>query len=92
MQPGMLNVLAIRAEGQGDLAAAMLELRAMAERKDEIFFTRKGFRDAVDFLRQYRLLSAIWQEGSLWRNPLAKHPLPAELATALGRLGGGKDG
>lgn len=87
MTPGMMNVLAIRSDGNGDLAAAMVELRTMAERKDEIFFTRKGFKDAVDFLRQYRNLSAVWQPGSLWRNPLAKHALPAELATALGRLG-----
>jgi hypothetical protein len=89
MTPGMMNVLAIRAENGGDLAAAMVELRGMAEHKDELFFTRKGFKDAADFLRQFRLMSAIWQPGSLWRNSLAKYALPSELATALGRLGEG---
>jgi len=89
MTPGMPNILAIQAENSGDLAKAMVDLRLMAEHKDELFFTRKGFKDAAEFLRQFRLLSTIWQRDGLWRNSLAKYPLPSELATALGRLGAG---
>jgi len=50
----------------------------------------RGFAGARDFLRHYQRLSgALWQTGepaapsTLWRNPQARHRLPADLARAL---------
>ena len=98
---GMINILVLASEGDlyhdADVAAAMLGLRTRAERKDDAFFTRRGFADASDFLKQYQRLSAVLfharpvqgngQAGSLWPNPLARQRLPDDLRNALWRLG-----
>ena len=99
LPPSMINVLVLGADGPSFpadvLAAAMLWLQDRAARKDEVLFQQRGFTGTRDFLRHYRRLSgALWLAGelgaprsSLWRNPQARHPLPADLARALGDAG-----
>jgi hypothetical protein len=102
---GMLNILAIGSDSEryheADVAAAMAGLRARAERKDDPFFTRRGFLGAGDFLKQYQRLSAVLfhmplaaggQPASLlWLNAIARHRLPNDLRNALQRLGPSQD-
>jgi hypothetical protein len=96
LPPSMVNVVVLGAEGPASaadaLAPAMLRLQDRAAQKDEVFFQQRGFTGTRDFLRHYQRLSgALWMAGgpgalhaSLWRNPQARHPLPADLAKALG--------
>jgi hypothetical protein len=98
LPPAMLNLLVVAYDGgvhNGfDVAAAMNRLRTLAEQKDELFFTRRGFAGSRDFLKQYARLSAAWFRGPagapgvLWINPIAKHRLPPDLRNILLRLGG----
>ena len=93
----MINVLVLGADGPPSaaeaLAAVMLWLQDRAGRKDEALFQQHGFTGVRDFLRHYQRLSGtLWLPGaldaplaSLWRNPQARHPLPADLARALSR-------
>src|SRR6266550_1565285 len=95
LPPSMINVLLLGADGPAlaadALLPAMLGLQARAAQKDEEFFEQRGFAGVRDFLRRYQRLSgALWLAGalgaleaSLWRNPQARHPLPADLARAL---------
>jgi len=98
LPPAMINVLFLGADGPSSaadaLAPAMRSLEERAAGKDEMFFEQRGFTGTRDFQRHYRRLSgAVWfdrDEGgppSLWRNPQARHPLPADLARALSQLG-----
>lgn len=93
MPPGIVNLLwltADRAVSDADVNEAATTLRARAERKDEDYFTRRGFENAADFLRHYRHLSGIVlrQSGahSLWLNPLARHKPPPEIVSAILRV------
>ena len=92
LQPSMINVLVLGADGPSSaadtLAPTMLRLQDRAAQKDEVFFQQRGFTGTRDFLRHYQRLSgALWLTGALpvglWRNPQARHPLPADLAKAL---------
>ena len=96
LPPAMINVLVLGADGPASaadaLAPAMLWLQDRAAQKDETLFLQRGFAGTRDFLRHYQRLSgALWLVGepgvrpSLWRNPQARHPLPADLAKALGK-------
>jgi hypothetical protein len=98
---GMLNLLAISSDGEryhiDNVAAAMAGLRMRAERKDDAFFTRRGFLGAADFLKQYQRLSAVLFYAQptagdqppieLWLNAIARQHLPNDLRNALQRLG-----
>lgn len=95
MPPSIVNLLWLIAErevSEDDLNHATLTLRQLAERKDEDFFTRRGFKNAADFLKQYRNLSGIVvnQSGEriIWLNSLARHKIPPEITTAIHRLDG----
>jgi hypothetical protein len=95
LRPSMINVLVLGAEGPltaaGALAPAMLGLQDRAAHKDEVLFRQRGFTGVRDFLRHYQRLSGVlWLAGepdalraTLWRNPLARHPLAADLERAL---------
>ncbi len=95
MPPAMINVLVLGADGPSSavdvLAPAMLRLQEVATHKDEALFQQRGFTGTRDFLRHYQRMSgALWLAGeagaptaSLWRNPQARHPLPADLGRAL---------
>jgi hypothetical protein len=98
MPPSSINLLWLAVEGEvaeAELAAAAAALRQRAERKDEEYFTRRGFADAAVFLKQYQQLSGVilWQTGApaLWLNPLARHKISPELAAAIRRLGFASD-
>ena len=89
-QAGMLG--AIRPQIQTLLTPVMRTLEERATRKDDTYFQERGFAGARDFLRRYQRLSgALWLSAapgappSFWRNPQARHPLPADLARALSR-------
>ncbi len=93
MPPSIVNLLWLipeRGASEADLTRAVTTLRHLAERKAENFFTRRGFKSAAAFLKQYRQLSGIvlHQPGHniLWLNPLARHKAPPEIVTALQRL------
>lgn len=93
MPPGIINLLWLTAEQpvvEHDFSAAMLALRQMTEQKNQAYFQNRGFKDAADFLRQYRQLSGVIlrhsSASSLWLNPLAKHNLPPDLTNTLRRL------
>jgi len=93
MPPSIINLLWLIAEDdvtETDVAQAAATLRQLAERKVELFFTRRGFESAGDFLKQYGRLSGVIvrQSGEpvLWLNPLARHKAPPEIAAALRRL------
>ncbi|HOU40240.1 MAG TPA: hypothetical protein PK829_03125 [Promineifilum sp.] len=95
MPPSIINVLWLSAEGEidaDDLTHAVATVRQLAERKDDDYFARRGYRDAADFLGQYQRLSGIVRPAAgapvLWRNPTARHKIPPDLAAALGRLRG----
>ncbi len=93
MPPSVMNVLWLHDEGAleaDDFIQATVRLRQLAEGKHEDYFTRRGFKDASDFLKHYRQLSgaALWQGRlhNLWLNPLARHALPSALVNVLRRL------
>jgi hypothetical protein len=95
LPPSMINVLVLGADGPSSaadtLAPTMLRLQDRATQKDEVFFKQRGFTGTRDFLRHYQRLSGgLWLAGEpgalqarLWRNPQARHTLPADLARAL---------
>jgi hypothetical protein len=93
MPPSMINVLALGPSSAADaLAPAMLWLQDRASERDEGFFQERGFTGSREFLRHYQRLSgALWlvsepgAPSTLWRNPQARHRLPADLARALSR-------
>lgn len=94
MPPGIVNLLWLWANDdidEADVLEATKRLRTLAERKDDAFFARRGPESAAEFLRQYARLSGIvWRQAAemrLWPNPIARHRVPAELATAMQRLG-----
>ena len=93
MPPGIVNLLWMNAEqdvAETDLIGATTELRQRAERKVEEYFTRRGFKNAADFLKQYQQLSGIVlrQEGGsiIWLNSLARHKAASEIVTAIRKL------
>ncbi|GAB4508311.1 MAG: hypothetical protein OHK0046_00340 [Anaerolineae bacterium] len=93
MPPSIINVLWLKAEhpiSDDSVTQAMAMLRQLAEHKNEVFFTRRGYASAADFLKRNRQLSGIVlhqpDSNSIWLNPLAKHKLPPEIVNALNRL------
>ncbi len=93
MPPSIVNMLWLITEqdiSEADLSRAVITLRQLAERKTEEFFTRRGFKNASDFLRQYSHLSGVVLhqsgENGLWLNPLAKHKAPSEIVSAIQHL------
>lgn len=97
--PSVSNVLVVYGESSGegqvapfDVGAAMAQLRAAAERKEDDLFTRRGLEGARDYLRQAPKLSAVVvRDGAAsgaaplasWNNPQARHPLAPDLRRAL---------
>lgn len=91
MPPSAVNVL-VFSDGQAagaDLAAAGSSLRQLAESKAEGYFVKRGYKNAAEFLKQFRQLSGVLLkagDSQLWLNSLAKHALPKEVGLALQRL------
>lgn len=93
MPPSIVNLVWLipeREVSEADLNRAATNLRQLAEQKAEDFFTRRGFKSAADFLKQYNKLSGIVLpqsgENMLWLNPLARHKVPPEIVIAIQRL------
>jgi hypothetical protein len=93
MPPSIINLLWLIAErdvSEADIKLAVVKLRQLAEQKDEVFFTRRGFKNAADFLKQYPHLSGIVlhqpDQNVIWLNPLARHKAPSEIVNAIQRL------
>jgi hypothetical protein len=93
MPPSLVNFIWLFAERDIDeeaLNLANVTLRQLAERKVDDYFSKRGFTNAADFLKQYRQLSGIVlhqsSENLIWLNSLAKHKAPPELLNALKRL------
>ena len=93
MPPSIVNLLWLTSEGEiseEDLTRAAVTLRQLAESKTEDLFTRRGFKSAADFLKQFAHLSgiALHQSGGnvVWLNSLARHKAPPEIVTAIQRL------
>ena len=73
---------------EADVAGAARTLKGHAERKEDAFFSGRGYEGARDFHAHFLRLSAVLvapREPVLWQNPEARHRLPAEAATALRR-------
>ena len=106
LPPSMINVLVLAADDapyseedpstasaqalENGLRSAVTLLQERAERKDDEFFTRRGFLGARDFFKHYSRLSAIRLTTPdappvLQLQPQARHPLPPDLATLLRR-------
>lgn len=95
MPPSIINLLWLTAERdipEADLNQAAVTLRGLAERKVEEFFTRRGFENASDFLKQYSRLGGIvlhqTEANVVWLNSLAKHKPPPEMVNAIRGLKG----
>ena len=96
MPPSVINLLWLTAERdipEADLNQAAFNLRQLAESKNEAFFTRRGFKSATEFLRQYQQVSGVVLRQAagnvVWLNPLARHKALPEMVNALRRLGVG---
>ena len=106
LPPSMINILVMTAdealssvddpsESSGPslasgLRSAVTLLQERAERKDDAFFTRRGFLGTRDFFKHYSRLSAIRlitpdAPPVLWLQPQARHTLPPDLAALLRR-------
>ena len=99
MPTGAVNVLLVGVDGgvagNLDCAATVRHMVQIADTKQDMFFIQRGFHDGRDFLRALQRLSAVivrtgWDDlatvtATLWRNPLAKHPLPDDVRKLIGR-------
>ncbi|HEX9988039.1 MAG TPA: hypothetical protein VGE45_06110 [Chloroflexia bacterium] len=98
LPPSMMNILVLTADDaphSGEdltsrLGSAVTLLQERIERKDDEYFTRRGFLGARDFVRHYSRLSAIRlvtpdAPPVLRLQPQARHPLPPDLANLLRR-------
>ena len=94
LPPSMINILVMCADeasySEDDLTSGLRLLQERADRKDDEFFTRRGFLGARDFLRHFGRLSAIRLVAAgasplLRLQPQARHLLPPDLAAILRR-------
>jgi hypothetical protein len=97
LPPSCLNVLLVGTDTQVvetcSVESATAELSAYAGRGEDAIFQRYGLQGARDYQRHISRLSGVlrvagWNQAgavrkSLWRNPSARHVLPADLAQAL---------
>ena len=95
LPPGVPNALLIAIDADDaaafDVAGATRALRARADRKDEAFFSGRGFRGTRDFYDRFLRLGAVlvWSEeavgdarATLWTNRSARIALPPRAARA----------
>lgn len=98
MPPGIVNLLWLTGAREltgAELHRAAMMLRQLAEQQAQEYFTRRGFHSTADFMKQYHRLSGIVLHhaggNAVWRNELARHPVPREIAAELQRLPRGTD-
>lgn len=97
LQPSGINLLAFVLDedsaGNHEIQAAIERLQQHAVQKDDAFFARRGLTNSRHFQRQQQRLSGIIlcttlsptgpRLTTLWLNPQARHPVPAELKRRL---------
>lgn len=96
LQSGMANLLVVVVDSSSDeidLRSTMLRLKERAERKEQHLFSRHGWRGPSDFFKSYLRLSMLLMRThpedekhsrvTLWENPQAKYPLPANIRSLL---------
>ena len=97
MMPESLNVLVVASESGSltieEVSGAMKRLKERMEKREGDLLSRFGFADPSDFFKQFQWLNGIvvWKHEelevgkgkSLWANPQARRPLPAEIASLL---------
>ena len=95
LAPQRSNVLVVGHEvarlTHADIQAAMIRLQQRAERNDPTLWQRHHFRDRAAFFALYGRLSEVLIRTAppapptliSWRNPQARHPLPAKVRTTL---------
>ncbi|MGO8946517.1 MAG: hypothetical protein ACLQUY_02395 [Ktedonobacterales bacterium] len=95
--PAAMNVLLVGTSAQihqsCSVETAVGELGRLARRGENAVFQRYGLPGARDYFRHIVRLSGVlraadWDlersaQHTLWRNPVARHPLPPDLARAL---------
>jgi hypothetical protein len=93
MPPSIANVLWLtdeRETGREELKQAVTTLRLVADKTQDEFFARRGFRNTSEFNKQYQRLSGVVLHHTagnfLWHHSYARHPIPREIATTLERL------
>lgn len=93
LPPSMVNVLWFKSDigiSEADLTRAAVTLRQHAERKNEEFFTKRGYESASAFQKQYSHLSGVVlrhaNQTRVWLNPLARHKTPPEIVKALQKI------
>lgn len=90
--PNALNALVIGVPGvvafEPDLALVLRALHMRVEKKDDVYFQRRGFAGSRGFLRSLERLGAVAtidaRGAGLEPNPSARRPMPADLSRALG--------
>jgi hypothetical protein len=95
LPPSVPNALLIATDAESapavDVAAATRTLRARADKKDETYFTGRGFDATRVFYGRYLRLCAVlvWAEeavpdarAALWTNPSARIAMPDRAARA----------
>ncbi len=105
LMPEMINVLFIGSNSSThedrDILMAVDSINRNLRRREENFFSRRGFTDKQDFLRQSRKLSGIWfrsiwvsssapekDRNFLWLNAGANHPISEETCKYLREMTG----
>jgi hypothetical protein len=95
LPPSVPNVVLV-ASGHSasavDISAAVRDLRARADAKDDAFFDRRGLKSARGFYERFLRLSAVitWRDeadgdherAAMWVNPSARIALPERAARA----------
>jgi hypothetical protein len=104
LPPAMPNLLVVAQDaGESHIDAAVRQLKARAERKDDAFFTRYRYESARDFHGRFLRLSGVallieapaqptQPSGTLWLNREARYALPKPAITALLRCFGLTEG
>jgi hypothetical protein len=94
LPPSIPNAILVVVEGDVatvDVAGAARRLRARADRKEEAFFTARGFTDTRAFYERYLRLGGVFvysevapgdARATLWVNPSARIALPDRAAAA----------
>ncbi|MGH2356949.1 MAG: hypothetical protein ACRDGJ_02920 [Candidatus Limnocylindria bacterium] len=86
----VVTIAAAKADAR-DVDSAVRSLRAQADRKDEAFFTARGFLGTRGFYDRFLRLGAVlaWSEGAVgharaaaWTNPSARIALPEKALRA----------
>ena len=88
LPPSRPNAVVLALEAHADVDAAVRELRARADARDEAFFTARGFEGSRAFHQRLLRLGGViaWRDGigaDLWVNRSARISLPEPATRAV---------